>query len=77
MDFSNHNSMQILFSQLGLANDAPSMEQFVKSHHLAASQKIEEANFWSASQAMFIKEAREQAGDWAEVVDVLDSELHQ
>ncbi len=77
MNFSNHSSMQILFSQLGLANDAPSIEEFMQSHHLNPSQKIEEANFWSASQAMFIKEAREQAGDWAEVVEVLDAQLHQ
>ncbi len=76
MDTSNHYSMETLFSQLGLDSDAKSIEKFVSSHRLQQSQRIEEASFWSTSQATFIKEARDEDGDWAELVDVLNAELH-
>ncbi|MEY8203994.1 MAG: DUF2789 domain-containing protein, partial [Bermanella sp.] len=69
MDTSNHCTMATLFSQLGLDSDAKSIETFVTSHRLQPSQRIEEASFWNASQATFIKEARDQDADWAELVD--------
>jgi hypothetical protein len=37
---------------------------------------LDEAPFWSASQALFLRAAIGEAADWAEVAEALNSELH-
>ena len=74
MDTSDH-SMQSLFAQLGLANSDAAIDNFIQNNHLPDEIPIENAAFWSAGQAQFIREAITQDADWAEVVDHLDTQL--
>ena len=61
-----------LFAQLGLPNDAASIEQFITSHApLASDVKLASADFWSPAQATFLREACMQDADWAELADQL------
>lgn len=71
------HSMANLFSQLGLASSNDAMTLFVRLHTLAPSMPLEQAPFWSASQSEFLREARADDSDWSELVDQLDSMLHQ
>lgn len=77
MDTSNHFTLTSLFDQLGLPSDKASINQFIQDHHLKSDQHIKNASFWSTSQAAFICEALERDGDWSEIVDILDAELHR
>ncbi|WP_394176773.1 DUF2789 domain-containing protein [Thalassotalea litorea] len=75
MDLSHHN-LQNLFAQLGLDNQPDSINQFIEQHRgLASEIRIEEASFWTASQASFLQESLNDDSDWCDVVDVLDSML--
>ena len=74
MDTSNH-TMQALFAQLGLPSSDASIENFIQNNHLPAGIPLENAAFWSAGQAQFIREAITLDADWAEVVDHLDAQL--
>ena len=65
-----------LFDQLGLANDDASIDAFIETHRgLADSVHIEDAPFWSASQAAFVKLSLEEDAEWAELIDQLNSRL--
>lgn len=65
-----------LFAQLGLANDATSIEDFIARHRpLAHDVPLADAHFWSESQRQFLREAIAQDADWAEAVDHLDALL--
>lgn len=74
MDTSEH-SMQALFAQLGLSNSDTAIDNFIENNHLPNEIPIQNAAFWSAAQAQFIREAIEDDADWAEVVDHLDTQL--
>ena len=74
MDTSSH-TIQTLFAQLGLANSDIAIEAFIRNNHLPDEIPLEQAAFWSAGQAQFIREAIAQDADWAEVVDQLDAQL--
>jgi hypothetical protein len=74
MDTSNH-TIQVLFAQLGLANSDIAIENFVQNNHLPSEIPLENAAFWSAGQAQFIRESIVQDADWAEAVDHLDAML--
>lgn len=76
MDTSLH-TMENLFLQLGLDNSEAAIEHFIKQHALPVGIKLEDAYFWSASQAAFITECLSQDSDWAEVVDQLNVQLRQ
>jgi len=76
MDTSQH-TMQNLFLQLGLDNRDAAIEQFFASHTLPDEIKLENASFWSAAQAGFLKECLSADSDWAEVVDQLNVRLRQ
>ena len=68
--------LEALFSQLNLPNSKADIEAFIKSHSpLAGDILLEEAEFWNASQAEFIREAKQADSDWVEVVDQLDAAL--
>jgi len=75
MDTSNHFSYTALFEQLGLPSEPAKISQFIQNHQLSESEPIENATFWSPSQAAFIKEAIQNDSDWAEVVDHLSVDL--
>ena len=69
--------MSTLFDQPGLPSDSKQISAFIQSHKLSNQQRIENAAFWSVSQAAFLREAILEDSDWAELVDHLDAGLHQ
>ena len=59
-------------------DDVVSIERFILTHRpLPAEMPVEEAPFWSTSQAQFLREEIAKDGDWAELVDVLGSLLSE
>mgnify|MGYP000060632105 FL=1 len=65
-----------LFRQLGLADDAASIEHFIATHRpIPCSQTLAEAAFWRPAQAQFLREQISEDADWAEIVDMLDTRL--
>ncbi|TVM05687.1 DUF2789 domain-containing protein [Vreelandella aquamarina] len=67
-----------LFEQLGLANDAASIERFIERHSpLADEMPLADAPCWNEGQAEFLREAVDEDADWAEVVDHLDASMHK
>lgn len=67
-----------LFEQLGLANDAASIERFIERHSpLPEEMPLTEAPCWNEGQAEFLREAVDEDADWAEVVDHLDVSMHK
>jgi hypothetical protein len=71
------HSLNNLFLQLGLAHDQQAIEQFIATNKLNDNEKIEEAAYWTPSQAAFINECLTEDSDWAEVVDQLNALLHE
>lgn len=72
-----HN-LASLFKQLGLDSTNEAIEGFIdRNRPVPGSLLLHEAEFWSASQAAFLKEAIEKDSDWAEVVDELNVLLHE
>jgi len=67
-----------LFAQLGLPNDAAAIGQFIADHApLGGATRLEDAPFWTASQAQFLREAVCEDSDWAEAADQLSAALRQ
>jgi hypothetical protein len=72
MTHTQHHFHQ-LFEQLGLANDAEGISQFIRQHApLPAEVSLADAPFWNPAQAAFLREALLQDADWAELVDQLN-----
>jgi hypothetical protein len=70
------HSLVSLFAQLGLDNTDEAIDSFVsKNGPLPGNVQLDEADFWSPSQASFLKEAIDEDADWAEIVDQLDAML--
>jgi hypothetical protein len=62
-----------LFKQLGLADDAESIDKFIATHSpLKPELHLADAFFWNKSQADFLRDDILDDADWAEVVDQLD-----
>jgi Protein of unknown function (DUF2789) len=77
MENMNHTFTE-LFKQLGLPNDAVSIDAFLKLRHpLAAGTRVEDAPFWSLSQRHFLNEQLTSDNDWAELIDRLSLALRQ
>ena len=71
------HSMSNLFAQLGQPSDDPGIATFIAARQpLAGDIRLDEAAFWSASQALFLREAIGEDADWAEAAEALNSELH-
>lgn len=71
-------NMQSLFAQLGEASDEAAIARFIEKHgHLRGHTKLHEAAFWSESQSRFLRDALQQDGNWAPVVDALNARLHE
>jgi hypothetical protein len=72
MDLSN-NTLEVLFAQLGLPNKPAEIEQFIAEHRpLAPEVELADADFWSESQAQFLREEITEDAEWAEAVDQLN-----
>lgn len=75
--FTQQPTMQDLFVQLGLDSSESSIQKFIDKHKgMNDSGHIEEAPFWTESQAEFIRRAIVEDAEWAEVIDLLNVELH-
>lgn len=74
MDTSSH-TLNTLFKQLGLPDDGVAIEQFIYQNKLSSNINLADADFWTASQSTFLREAIARDSDWAEVVDQLDTLL--
>ncbi|MCR8720146.1 DUF2789 domain-containing protein [Pseudomonas syringae] len=70
------NTLKDLFDQLGLDSDDHSIDEFVANHQLPNEVKVVEADFWSESQARFLKEELHKDAEWAPVIDDLNVLLH-
>lgn len=72
MDTQSH-TLQTLFEQLGLDSTDEAIQDFITQHSpLPGNIELQDANFWSPSQAAFLRESKEEDADWAELVDQLD-----
>jgi hypothetical protein len=71
------HSLPALFKQLGLPDDAASINAFISTHSpLPDACKLSEAPFWTPAQAALLREEILEDADWAEVVDQLNVRLH-
>ncbi|MGG5292029.1 DUF2789 domain-containing protein [Pseudomonas shirazensis] len=67
-----------LFMQLGLENDAQSIDQFITLHSPLKNEiKLVDAPFWNDSQRAFLKEAVLEDADWAIPFDQLNEALRR
>ncbi|HEK1686513.1 TPA: DUF2789 domain-containing protein [Pseudomonas putida] len=67
-----------LFKQLGLADDAVSIDQFIASHSPLKNEiKLVDAPFWSDAQRAFLKESIIEDADWAVPFDQLNEALRR
>lgn len=69
-------SLELLFSQLGLANSAAAIELYVRTHQLDANVSLHDAPFWNKSQRSLLISHLVQDDDWAIWVDELNQQLH-
>ena len=75
MDTSFH-IVKDLFLQIGLSNESPDIDSFIRENKgIPSSIPIWEADFWTQSQAAFLKESYDEDSDWVEAVDHLDALL--
>lgn len=71
-----HHEMCELFAQLGLPDDAASIEDFIQQHRpLPMTTRLHDAPFWSLSQATLISEKLAEDADWAVLIDTLSAQL--
>ncbi len=67
-----------LFDQLGLPSDPFSIAAFLREQApLAPDAQIEEAPFWTPSQAELLRQLLADDADWAEVIDRLSLALRE
>lgn len=76
MEFLTHD-LSALFDQLGLANDELSLHRFIHEHRLDNQTLLPEADFWTQSQANFLRDALWDDSNWSEAIDQLDVLLRQ
>lgn len=77
MEMQNH-SLASLFDQLGLGSTDQDISDFIRAHApIIGTKALHEANFWNSSQAVFLKKAKEDDADWADIVDRLNIILRQ
>ncbi len=77
MEATNHHFAE-LFKQLGLPDDATSIDQFITSHSpLKSDIKLVDAPFWKDSQRQFLKDIIIEDADWAVQFDQLNEALRR
>ena len=70
------HSLVSLFDQLGLDSTDEAIEDFInRNNPLPGNVELHKADFWSSSQASFLKQVKDEDADWAEIVDQLDAML--
>ena len=70
-----HN-LNSLFDQLGLDSTDAAIEDFInRNNPLPDNIELHNTDFWNSSQTSFLKQAKDEDGDWAEIVDQLDAIL--
>ena len=69
-------SLEMLFSQLGLANSPAAIELYVRTHQLPAHVSLHDAPFWNKGQRSLLISHLVQDDDWAIWVDELNQQLH-
>jgi hypothetical protein len=73
---STYHRLEELFDQLGLPSDTGSIYFFiVQNSPLNNGTRLEDAPFWTASQAAFLHEKIQLDANWAGVVDQLNVAL--
>lgn len=72
----NQPSLELLFSQLGLANSPAAIELYVRTHQLPAHTSLHEAPFWNKAQRSLLISHLVQDDDWAIWIDELNQQLH-
>ena len=73
---ANYHHFCELFEQLGLPSDPAGIAAYIRSHSpLPAGIRLEEASFWSPSQAALLRQHTLDDSDWAGVVDQLNLAL--
>ena len=75
---STFHPLAELFEQLGLPADRTSIESFLCKHApMKPSVVLAEADFWTQDQRNFLNEELLKDADWAEAIDLLNSQLRQ
>ncbi|WP_396435275.1 DUF2789 family protein [Limnohabitans sp.] len=70
---STYHRLEELFDQLGLPSDAGSIQFFIAQNSpLNNGTRLEDASFWTASQATFLYGKIQLDANWAGVVDQLN-----
>lgn len=72
----NQPSLELLFSQLGLANSPAAIELYIRTHQLPAYMSLHEAPFWNKAQRSLLISHLVQDDDWAIWIDELNQQLH-
>ena len=73
---STKHTFPDLFKQLGLPDDAESIDKFITTHSpLKLEIKLVDAPFWSEPQRAFLREAVLDDADWAVPFDELNEAL--
>ncbi|WP_299149547.1 DUF2789 family protein [uncultured Acinetobacter sp.] len=68
-------SLELLFSQLGLANSPAAIELYIRTHQLPAHISLHDAPFWNKSQRSLLISHLVQDDDWAIWVDELNQQV--
>ena len=77
MDTAFH-PLNELFEQLGLPSSYKSIDEFIARHApLNQSTILEEAEFWNQNQRDFLHDELLNDADWAEAIDLLNSQLRK
>lgn len=71
MDSTPHHSLIDLFQQLGLPAEPQAIADFIDTHPLRPGQRIFDGDFWTESQAAFLRAALQADAEWTEKVDSL------
>lgn len=71
-------SLRDLFKQLGLPDTCSEINSFIQSHApLNESIPLAEAAWWLPDQREFLRDELIKDADWAEAIDLLNSQLRQ
>jgi hypothetical protein len=72
----NIPSLELLFTQLGLASSPAAIELYVRTHQLKANENLHDASFWNKSQRDFLISHLIADDDWVMWIDELNQQLH-
>ena len=76
METFEHN-FDNLMKQLGFSEDKAIRSFLEKNKHLSHDILLEDAPFWSSSQATFLREEILNDSNWAAAIDQLNSIVHE